>query len=695
MSLIILPLALLFELALVAFAASGVIWWLPLLPTAVVVVLVGRIAILAIKPGTVGITVIIVAATAALGATYSVVTALLIDGLVESESIKADLRRRIELTRAITLTDAEGRLIGILPPAFDPVRAAAPYLAVTIRAEEVPPVFWQCAKFLEDRDIGEPWHILGIDFRRLGTAVLSKFLGSRAGASTLAEMVDRSIGSTPPNPRQSILFELPRKLMSWRDLPGLSDLYPTEDTLKGAVATHLTLMTPGPGARFGGGEIHGVVLAAVVLGKRVPELTAAEQALLAAAINLPLLIGNQATWQRPRQRADYCLAHAPLGDGFAREQARKELAAIKPRDALRHPAAAAADRLGGRIAGLVRELTETVGSDWPNNVASIALSLREPPAGLPERMRWAAQQVERQQGGRLNSPLWSGADAALVYGVVADSVGTVLATVSNSDVDISESRIPIGSVGKIAAALALAGDGTPNAATRSAFGRSDSKAIMAKLRPIPSVQVSRAFTALGWRLPPGRSSKRSAVYGAVEIEPARVLRAIIALNDLVFGNRTEPVALARMIRDVELVDGRHVGPSSDQLHVTELRAILSGGAKSYVASVLGAPLSNGTMRVVGAMLKKEGAGHIFGKSGTADVGAGGFGISSTRALWNVGALTIGERRLSFVLVVVSRDGRRPLGFVQSPALAPMTIALLRHAIDQIKFRPTQTIGRAP
>jgi Transglycosylase len=695
-TLIVVPVVLAIEAIFIVLVAAGAAWWLPVLPVAVLALLLVRVVVIALKPGLIGVNILVALVIAALVGTYSLVAATLADGVVETGHIQDELRQSIEHSRAIQLLDVDGRLIGILPAIFDPTRADAPYLAIPMRAEDVPPMFWACAKFLEDKDLDEPWHILGIDFRRLGSAVLSKFIGSRAGASTLAEMVDRSIGGTPPQPRQSLLSELPRKLTSWRRLPGLADLYPTEADLKAMVATHLTLMTPGPGARFGGGEIHGVALAAAVLGKRPADLTEAEQALLAAAINLPLLIGGKATWRKPRERADYCLAHVPLGDGFDRAHAREELAAIKPaRGPLRHPAARATDLLGGRMAALTRELTAIVGPDWPQRVTAVRLSLRQPLPGLPEEMENAAHEVERRQAGRLAVPLWSGDGAALVYGVVADSNGEILAAVSNTDLDMGVAKIAIGSVGKIVAALALAPGGTLDAATRSAFARSDSIAVMARLRRVPAADIARAFAALGWALPPGQSPKRDAVYGAVELEPDRVLRAIIALNDLLWIDRTESVAIAQMVLDVSLSDGTVTKPATASLPVNDLRAFLTAKIRTYVTSVLAAPLATGTMRAVGAMLKAESAIRVWGKSGTADVASGGFGVSQTRALWNVGGATIAGRRLAFVLVVVSRDAKQPLGFVQSPALAPLTVALLRHAINQLGSHTAQTIARLP
>jgi hypothetical protein len=681
------------EAMLVALAAAGATWWAPLLFFAVVLLLLIRLFVLTLKPSALLLVIGFAVAIAALAGTYSIVGAILGGGLIDARLIESDLRRRIEHTRAIQLFDVEGRPVGILPAAYDSERADAPYLAVHMRPVDVPTIFWECVKWLEDRDINEPWVIFGVNFRRLGAAVLSKAIGKRDGASGLAEMVDRSIANTPPRPRQNLFYELPRKISSWHELPALSQIFPDEEALKAAVATHLTILTPTPEARFGGGEIHGVTLAAALIGKRPEELTEAEQALFAAGLNLPLSIGSAGTWRKARERADYCLANAPFGEAFDRDRFRKELAQIMPpQRPLRHPAADAAARLGGRTAALVRELKSAVGQDWPQRVASIRLSLRQPLAGLPERMRDAAREVERQQAGRFAVPLWSGDDAAFIYGAVADSDGNIV-SVSNADFDLGTAQLPIGSLGKIAAALALSETDAPNAAILSAFAHSRGPPIMRRLHRIPATNVTRAFAALGWTLPPGQSPKRLAINGAVEIEPDAVLQAMIALNDLIAGSRSSPVSLAGLVREATLIDGQLITPPEPTtLPVDTLRNILTPRAAAYTKAVLGMPLKSGTMRVVGKALKKNRATHAWGKSGTADVGSGGIGVSPTRALWHAGGFTVAGRRLSFVLVVASRNGIKPLGFVQSPAIAPMTIALLDHAIHQ--FTQTETVARS-
>lgn len=681
------------EALLVMFVAAGAIWWVLFLFAALSLLVLVRLVVGALKPSGIVLVFGLVVTVVALVSTYSVVGAILGEGWVEVVTIHSDMRRRIERTRAIQLFDVDGRPVGILPAALDPDRAGAPYLAVPVRPADVPTVFWACTKFLEDRDLDEPWVVFGMNFRRLGGAVLSKAIGKRDGASGLAEMVVRSIENAPPNPRQNLWYELPRKFMSWRELPALSQVFPTEEELKAAVATHLTLMTPAPGSHFGGGEIHGVVLAASVLGKLPEELTAAEQALLAASLQQPLRIGEGATWAKQRSRADYCLANAPLGDGFDRERVRKELANIAPpQRPLRHPAADAGDRLGGHAAALVRQLS-SIGPDWPQRVASVRLAVRQPLAGLAERMREAAQEVERQYAGRLTVPLWSGEDAAFVYGAVATPNGEIVATISNTDFDLAGAKLPIGSVGKVAAAIALSDSDTPNAAIQSAFARSYGPTILHRLHRIPAEKVTRAFAALGWNLQPGQSPKRIAINGAVEVEPEAVLRALIALNDLITADRFKPAAIVGLIHEAEFVDGQRIAPTLRELPVDQLREILTPRARNYMATVLGAPLKNGTMRFVGAALRKQGATHIWGKSGTADTTSGGFGTSPTRALWNVGGFAIAGRRLSFVMLVASRNSAKPLGFVQSPTIAPMTVALISHAINQVTDR--KIVARFP
>lgn len=689
--------AILFVLAqalLAGVVLAGIAWWLALSVVACVVLVVTRLVVAALKPGMAGIIVVVALAAASLFGTFGAALAMLAVGNFDADRIEAELRALIGQSRAVEVFDAAGRPIGILPAVLDPDRADAPYLAVHIKPEIVPPVFWRCAVFLEDRGLGGDawWRFQGLDFYRLGRAIISKFYLTGGGASTLAEMVDRSLrNALPKHPGLvSSLWDVPRKLASWRDLPSLTGrLFPAEPEFRAAVATHLPLMRGARRSAFGG-EIRGIGLAALVLGKQgAEELSDAEAAVLAAAINLPLHIGGtdvETSWRKARVRADYCLARADFAAGFDRDRARREVAAVRPPlPPVRHPATNAMVRLGGRGPALIRELTGHLGPTWPQIVARVYVSARDGGIDLAPAMKRAARDVEQKQNGRLVLPLWP-AEAAFVYGVVAESNGDIIATISNSDFDLSSAPVPIGSVAKIVAATALSAKDIPTAVVKSAFARSDSSAIARRLQLIGEDAVAETFDAFGWSVPHDRSARRLAAYGAVEVAPDKVLQATIALTDLLFADRLKPVTLVGLVKEVELTDGRRITTASSPLTIDKLRAIITPKRRSYIASVLAAPLTSGTMPAVGAALKAEGITRAWAKSGTADATSGGTGIAATRALWHVGGFVLGGRRFAFVMVVASRTGVRPLGFVQSPAIAPMTNALLKHAIGVAKTK---------
>lgn len=678
-------LVLIFGIVLGIFIA---VWWLPLAVALSLLLVIFHLLLASIKPtlASVGIAVVIVSATAA--GTVLGVGALLAEGVVEADRIETELRELMAQSRGIEVTDAGGQPIGVMSAAYRGTQSEVPYLTVPIAADDVPQVFWACTKYLEDRGIGESWHILGVDFYRLVRAVVSNFISHRVGASTLAEMVQRTIRNRIPNPKLGWRTELVRKIASWRELPAITlRLFPDEQSLKAATATYLTLMTGAPQSRFGG-EVHGVVLAARVLGKRPDELTVAEQALLAASIKRPLRVGGEPgrSWLRAKERADFCLAHAPLGDGFDRDAARRQLQALQPpAGKVRHPAASVQDRIGGRVGALTRELSQNLGADWWRKAARVSIAVRAPSAQLETDVIAAASSIEARQAQRLWLPLWAGDSAARIYGIVVDASGEILATASNSELDLGTASLPIGSVGKIVAALVLGNVSTANASAISAFAKSHGPAIAARLKSVPASDIAAMFRALGWHdMPDERPARRHAVYGAVEVPPANVLRGLVAINDLLWGERRQDVSLAGLVQEIVTVDGRTVTPPRPTLPLEPLQTLLNERARAYARAVLAAPLRSGTMRDVGRALKQLGATEAWAKSGTADVKPGGQGVSPTRALWHVGGFSISGHRLTFLLVAVSPTATRPLGFVQSPMLAPMTVALLKHAAHQLQ-----------
>lgn len=698
---IIAPLMIGVQLLLVMLAVTGVAWWTLIAVAIGLLAILFRIFFTTLKPNFIGISAFAILALSAVVGTYTLVVLMMADGLAEAGKIEREMRALVDRSRTIEIADENGRPIGILPAALDPARSDSPYLSIHVAASDVPPVFKQCIVFLEDRDIGQPWHINGIDFRRLALAVGGKFLLLRGGGSGLAEQLDRSLRNSLPKPKSGFFSEFGRKLVSWRDLPVVTRLYPDESSLVAAAASHLPLMVGARNSRWGG-EVRGIALAAIALGKSIDTLNASEQALLAAAVNMPLRIGVVSgalsegvlkSWNKAKERADYCLRNADFDGRINREEVRNELKAIAPPSTVtRHPEIVTRDRLGGRVPAIVRELQEDAGADWSLRVAGVVLRAQSSSGIDVGSFRKVVEQVQQQHS--FTIPLWAGENAAIIFGSVVDEEGNVLSTVANTEYDASRIKFPIGSLGKIPAALTLGSKGSPTAATRSAFARSDSKAILRRMSRVPEDEIVRAFEALGWPLSPGQSPRRNAAYGAVEISPAAVLAAIIGLNDLLTADRDRPVVLPGLVRDVTFVDGTRlkVNPNSE-LPIEPLRTLVTPTVRSYVKTVLGGPLMpGGTMRTVGAMLRDAGAASIWGKSGTADAQSGGFGVAPTRALWHAGGFSLGGRRLSFVMVIASRDGRRSLGFVQSPSIAPLTIALLRHAIKHFNSTVADSAG---
>jgi hypothetical protein len=620
--------------------------------------------------------------------TYGVAGSMLTLGFLRADKVEKDLTDKIELTRAIELRDESGKVFGILPRALDPLRANSPFLALHLRPHEVPLAFAACVAYLEDRSLlaDHTLRAFGMDFYRLTRAVLAKFVLSSEGASGVPELVDRSIRNELPNTDKNIVTRVPRKLQSWHNLPGIAQLFPNSDYLLAAAANFLPLAMGGKGSRFGE-EIRGVAIASLIWNKTADQLNDAEAALLAAAINLPLRLAAkdiQLSWNKARARADHCLRNANFGKDFDRQRARDKLAAIVPvTTPFRHPSIAAAERLAGRGGMMVQELKAMLGTDWPRLVRRITVSLRNEAGTLQSEIKAAIKLVESRYRGKLWLSLSEGENAALVFGVVADQDGNIVAGFANNDFNTGTIKLPIGSIGKITAAIAIAQtvQGPASIFSRDSFARSSGPRVAQLLRNVSDAEIAAAFAALNWQVPSTRSARRHAIFGAIEVAPDDVLRASIAITDLLFRDRIKPVILPGIVREVELVSGEKVLPQPSEFSIAELRTLLNNDTKrSYVASVLNAPLARGTMRQVGNFLASQGVKQFWGKSGTADSASGGSGISPTRALWHAGGFVLQGRQYTFLVVVASRNTRRPLGFVDSLAISPITNALLAHAI---------------
>jgi len=167
----------------------------------------------------------------------------------------------------------------------------------SIPVKEVPPQYWQCLVYQEDRYIGGLLNPFGIDIAgvlkipystiRRSIALRRPSLG--VGGSTLPMQFARVIYNTPPRSDEGGLTKLSRKLAEWWLAPVIYRALTArgDDTpIKQWAANHLWLAQ-----RTGGSPLHGVELASrVVFGKDANELSIAEQFVLASAVNKPIIL---------------------------------------------------------------------------------------------------------------------------------------------------------------------------------------------------------------------------------------------------------------------------------------------------------------------------------------------------------------------------------------------------------------------
>lgn len=222
------------------------------------------------------------------------------------------LRYDQERWLATAIYDRDGGFVGTFDPALDSARdfnttgkpitlGDTGYVAnpdhKSIPVREVPPDYWRCLVYHEDRNLGTWVNPFGIDLIGVLKIPLTTIVRSvqahsvriGVGGSTLPMQLARVIYETPPDSRESGMEKIRRKISEWWDAPVIywaltrhGDFEP----LRQWTANHLWLAQ-----RAGGPPLHGVEMTSrIVFGKAAKDLSTAEQFVLASAVNKPIIL---------------------------------------------------------------------------------------------------------------------------------------------------------------------------------------------------------------------------------------------------------------------------------------------------------------------------------------------------------------------------------------------------------------------
>lgn len=329
-------------------------------------------------------------------------------------------------SRGTAIFDAQDRFVGIVDPHLDSVYdlnlTANPvvtpsYIAYpdhkSLHVKEAPPAFWACLKYHEDRYLGTWRNMFGIDLlglMRMPYSTVRRTIAERrirfgAGGSTLSMQLVRSFLKQLPSSNETMFDKVTRKMREWWLAPILHNLLAKGDgdrEFARWAANHLPIAQ-----RVGGSGIFGVELASrVIFDKSAADLSAAQQYVLAAAVNRPIEVlphknaarerRRLARWKRlVASRAMTC-ANAEITSADTRAQVVAELrdlsqSAPRPRIdadvviALEsqpnaptgrsvNPVRRANNLLGALQYGLRQELVERHGYAWRNHVGAVHLT---------------------------------------------------------------------------------------------------------------------------------------------------------------------------------------------------------------------------------------------------------------------------------------------------------------------------------
>ena len=376
-------------------------------------------------------------------------------GFIGHHFMGAKIRYDAERWLATAIYDRQGQFIGTFDPRLDSRRdvnwtdtaielgghTANPDHK-SIPVVNVPPHYWQCLSYHEDRYIGGVLNPFGIDllgvlkipYSTIKRSIALKRPSLGVGGSTLPMQFARVIYKTPPDAREGGFTKLKRKFGEWWLAPVIyHELTRGGDNtpLKQWAANHLWLAQ-----RTGGSPLHGVEMTArVVFGKEAKDLTTAEQFVLASAVNKPIILleGNEKLnevrldhWRYITEvRARTC-AEKLVKDQAEKQQIVFELVSLaggppdpklrpKLQEAIDLYAPEAAKRatanpmvranvlLPAARFGIREEMKQLYGFGWRDKVRGVATTLDVTEnLGFAEKIRGALQKVDVASQAKLN-----------------------------------------------------------------------------------------------------------------------------------------------------------------------------------------------------------------------------------------------------------------------------------------------------
>jgi membrane peptidoglycan carboxypeptidase len=645
---------------------------------------------------------------------------------------------------AIQIFDAELRWLGILPPANFPDWSDGSILPADHEAlpiEEIPPGWRACLVYLEDREFDGISRALGVDPTAILKSAFQTVTGERRrGASTLYMQAVRTLRGQTPDQRETPAQVVLRKAAEIFGANALVKLLENGDpqAAERFVAMHLPLVIGASGSGLGS-PVHGIGLASRILfGVSAEALTLEQQAVLAAAVKSPILLAlpsdkkgtarARSRWERVKDRADFCLRQAPRLDVVAAAKARKALAAMPaPSPHIDHdlrsllpadeqlawritvnPARRAAYFAKHELAVLKPELARAVGVEWRARVVSVQLSTSAPEnRKFVDRASAELQTLARTLPG-LNLSLTNGGSPerhAHVVAACADVNGKLRRIYSSHEGIFWSRSVPIGSVAKIAAAVALGRKDTPTTgycrspipgfpqlqdgkpcshpsawlSAQDAFARSDNYAVNWALRN----RVSRSVlieVANALRLPLGDVPPSTALtFGTFEMTPAEMLRFAGMIGGGISGSRRGHT-LPSVVRELATIDETGkitrsaIGPTGI-VEASTVDRVFSGSVRSYLSSVLQATSGDGgTLRRLKPLQKKIGV-RLYAKTGTVSTA----GVTS--AIHVIGIAANDTARSSLLVSISAPRGNNPLGFglAASSLSSALAAAVCQHS----------------